>query len=381
MTGAQRGGAEFAAVELLDALIERGHEAVMLSDWEGIGRDTRVTVRRLDLGPKLSKRTWPSLIARWPLLRCRLRQALEQEPPYDLLLLHYKKEQLLARGLPTGLRPRIVWAEWGPVPRQMRRGPGRLLYVAASRQVAAVLAISENTRHSIIDVGVEPARIAVLPNALRTTKLGFSAGGRKRIREELKIDAEAFVIGCTSRFHPKKRLDVLIEALAQLDSETQLILAGNGDNEPDLRRRAADLGQRVHFLPTPGNDANELFSAFDVCVFCPGPTEGSPTSVILGMLAARPCVSTAAEGTAGLIEDGIGKIASPENDAGALAAVLREYAGDPERMRREGDLAAHRAHERFDAASIAARAEELIRECEDGRGNVALDEPGRVWSP
>ncbi len=69
MTGAQRGGAEFAAVELLDALIERGHEAVMLSDWEGIGRDTRVTVRCLDLGPKLSRRTWPSLIARWPLLR------------------------------------------------------------------------------------------------------------------------------------------------------------------------------------------------------------------------------------------------------------------------------------------------------------------------
>jgi hypothetical protein len=46
MTGAQRGGAEFAAVELLDALIERGHEAVILSDWEGIGRDTRGTVRR-----------------------------------------------------------------------------------------------------------------------------------------------------------------------------------------------------------------------------------------------------------------------------------------------------------------------------------------------
>jgi hypothetical protein len=42
--------------------------------------------------------------------------------------------------------------------------------------------------------------------------------------------------------------------------------------------------------------------------------------------------------------------------------VLREYAGDPERIRREGDLAARRAHERFDAALIAARAEELIRE-------------------
>ena len=36
------GGAEFAAVEMLDALVERGHECVLLSDREGIGRGTRV---------------------------------------------------------------------------------------------------------------------------------------------------------------------------------------------------------------------------------------------------------------------------------------------------------------------------------------------------
>ena len=32
MSGAAPGGAEFAAVELLDALAARGHEVVMLSD-------------------------------------------------------------------------------------------------------------------------------------------------------------------------------------------------------------------------------------------------------------------------------------------------------------------------------------------------------------
>lgn len=360
MTGAARGGAEFAAVELLDALVGRGHETVMLSDWAGIARDTRVEVRPLELGPKLSVRSWPALAVRWPLLHRRLRHALEAEAPYDALLLHYKKEQLLAPGLPARLRPRLSWAEWGPVPGQLGRPPGSWVYARASREATAVFAISEGTRRSVVAAGVDAAKVALLPNALRTAKLGFDARGRARVRGELGIGEGEFVVGCTSRFHPKKRLDVLIDAVAQLDGHTHLILAGTGESEPELRERAKPLGGRAHFLPTPGNDPSALFSAFDVCAFCPSPTEGSPTAVVLGMLASRPCVSTAAEGVAGLIGEGTGAIANPEHDADAVAVVLREYAGDPERVRREGALAAQRARQRFDAAAVAERAERLI---------------------
>jgi glycosyltransferase involved in cell wall biosynthesis len=362
MTGAARGGAEFAAVELLDALVGRGHEAVMLSDWAEIDRDTRVEVRPLELGPKLSVRSWPGLILRWPRLRRRLREALEAELPYDVLLLHYKKEQLLAPALPARLRRRVAWAEWGPVPRQLGRPPGGWLYARAARDVVSVLAISEGTRRSVVEAGVDPAKVTVLPNALRTAELGFDAEGRARIRAELGIDPGAFVVGCTSRFHPKKRLDVLIDAVGELGGDAQLILAGTGESEAALRERAQPLGDRAHFLPTPGNDPSSLFSAFDVCAFCPSPTEGSPTSVILGMLAGRPCVSTGAEGVAGLVGDGSGTIAAPENDSGAVAAALRLYEGDPERVRREGELAARRARERFDAAAVAELAERLIEE-------------------
>lgn len=366
MTGAAPGGAEFAAVELLDALIGRGHEALMLSDWAGIGRDTTVEVRPLELGPKLSGRSWPGLAARWPLLRRRLRRALEAELPYDVLLLHYKKEQLLAARLPERLCPRVVWAEWGPVPRQMRRGIGRRMYAGAARRAGPILAISEGTRRSAVEAGVEPGKVAVLPNALRTDEIRFSKDGRARVRHELRIPAEAFTVGCTSRFHPKKRNDVVIDAVRRLGGDAHLILAGSGEMEAELRARAAALGERAHFLPTPDEEVSDLLSAFDVCVFCPSPAEGTPTSVILGMLAARPCVSTGAEGVANLIEDDFGAIVAPENDPAALAAVLRAYQRDPERVRREGAIAARRARERFDAATVAERAERLI-----GGGSVA----------
>jgi glycosyltransferase involved in cell wall biosynthesis len=360
MTGAAPGGAEFAAVELLDAMIERGHRAVMLSDLPEIGRDTRVEVRPLELGPKLSGRSWPGLALRWPFLRARLRRALEAELPYDVLLLHYKKAQLMAPSLPSPLRPQVAWAEWGPVPRQMRRGPGRRAYAAASRGAGPVLAISEGTRRSVVAAGVEPGKVTVLPNAMRTEEIRFSEEGRARVRAELGIPAEAFAVGCVSRFHPKKRNDVLIDAVAGLGDGVHLILAGSGETEGALREHAAPLGERAHFLTTPGGEIGDVLSAFDVSVFCPSPAEGQPRAVILGMLAERPCVSTGAEGVVGLIEDGFGAIVSPENDPEAVAAVLRRYEGDPERVRREGALAARRAVERFDRAVVAERAEELI---------------------
>jgi glycosyltransferase involved in cell wall biosynthesis len=360
MTGAARGGAEFAATELLDALVDRGHEAVILSDWAGIGRDTRVEARPLDLGPKLSARSWPGLALRWPLLRARLRKALEAELPYDVLLLHYKKEQLLAPRLPPELRQRLVWAEWGPVPRQMRRGPGGWIYAAAARQADTVLAISEGTRRSLVEAGVDPAKTFVLPNAMRTGELRFSPEGRMRVRKALGIPADALTIGCTSRFHPKKRNDVVIDAVQRLGEDVHLVLAGNGETEAELRARAEPLGRRAHFLPTPTADVADLFSAFDVSVFCPSPAEGMPTSVVLGMLAERPCVATGREGVADLIEDDFGAIAQPENDPAALAAILGRYEGDAERVRREGAIARRRALERFDSEAVASEAERLI---------------------
>jgi glycosyltransferase involved in cell wall biosynthesis len=139
-----------------------------------------------------------------------------------------------------------------------------------------------------------------------------------------------------------------------------VILAGSGETEDELRELAAPLGERAHFLTTPGNEVGDVLSAFDVSVFCPSPAEGQPRAVILGMLASRPCVSTGAEGVADLIEDDFGAILSPENEPHALAAVLERYREDPERARREGEIARRRGVERFDVARVAEKAEGLI---------------------
>jgi glycosyltransferase involved in cell wall biosynthesis len=361
MTTDSSGGAEFAALEMLEALRARGHETVMLSDMPGIARDTGVQVLPISLGPKLSTGSWVSLAARWPLLLARLAAALRAQAPYDVLMVHYKKEQLLVGFLPHSLRPTVVWSEWGPVPFPLRRGLPRHAYLAAARRVPLVMAVSEGTRRSVTEVGVPAEKVIVVPNVLRTEEIRFTEAGRARVRAELGIPSGAFVVGCISRFHPKKRNDVVVEAVRGLASdEVHLIMAGSGETEGELRRLAAPLGERAHFIPTPGADVPDVLSAFDVSVFCPSPTEGAPRAVILGMLASRPCLSTGAEGVADMITPEFGGIASPENDPAALRPLLERFLADPQEAARAGAAARAHAEATYAAPVVAERIERLF---------------------
>jgi glycosyltransferase involved in cell wall biosynthesis len=359
MTTSSRGGAEFAAVEMLDALIDRGHEAMMLTDQPQIGRDTRVQVRPLEIGAKLSTTSYARLAVMWfPYVR-RLQRALEREWPYDVLLVHYKKEQLMARWLPKRLRATLVWAEWGPVPFPLRHGVPRRMYVRASHDAAAIMAVSAGTKESVSAVGVPAERVEIVPNVLRTDEIAPTAEGRARLRAELGVPEHAFVVGCISRFHRKKRNDVVVEAVRLLDERVHLVLAGDGETEGELRELAAPLNGRAHFMPTPGANVAEVLSAFDVSVFCPSPTEGAPRAVILGMLAERPCLATGAEGVADMIFPGIGAITEPENDPRALAEAVRPYLEDPARVAREGAQARRQAVDTYDARVVAERIERM----------------------
>jgi glycosyltransferase involved in cell wall biosynthesis len=361
MTTSAAGGAEFAAVEMLDALAARGHQVTMLSDRPDIGRETRVAVRPLEIGPKLSSTSVTTLLAHWPQYLIRLRRELERQQPYDVLLVHYKKEQLMTAWLPSRLRATLVWAEWGPVPYQLRTGLPRRLYVLASDRARLVMAVSAGTKASVSEAGVPEEKIVIVPNVVDVEAVRYSDAGRSSVRRRLRIPADAFVVGCISRFHPKKRNDVVVEAVKRLDDENaHLILAGAGETGAQLRRQAEPLGDRVHFVPTPTDDVADVLSAFDVSVFCPSPTEGAPRATILGMLAERPCLATGPEGVADLIQPEFGAISAPTNDPEALRELLARYRADPDLRARQGRAARAWAEREFARPVVAGRIEDLL---------------------
>jgi hypothetical protein len=88
MNNFARGGGDFAALEALSALADRGHETVLLTDRPDVAEGFPVRTRLVDFGPKLSLRTWRSLMVRTPDLHRKLRRTLREEAPYDVLLVH-----------------------------------------------------------------------------------------------------------------------------------------------------------------------------------------------------------------------------------------------------------------------------------------------------
>jgi len=333
----------------------------MLSDLPGIGRDSAIRVAPFHIGPKLSVRSWRGLLVAWPLYLRRLRQALEAQMPYDVLLVHYKKEQLMVASLPRRLRPQVVWAEWGPVPYPVRRGLARRAYLHAAGGAALVMAVSAGTKASVEEVGVPGQKVVVVPNVVDVEAIRFTAEGRRAVRERLGIPAHAFVVGCISRFHPKKRNDVVVEAVALLrNPHVHLVMAGTGETEAKLRAQARPLDGRAHFVPTPTSDVADVMSAFDVSVFCPSPTEGAPRATILGMLVERPCLATGAEGVGDLIRPEFGAITQPENDPTALAALLKRYLEDSGLGARQGKAARAWAERVYARAVVAEQIERLL---------------------
>jgi glycosyltransferase involved in cell wall biosynthesis len=355
-TSAERGGGEYANVDLLDGLARAGDRVRLITNLVDIADGTAVLVTPIDLGPKLGRKTAGRVALRFPAYVRRLRGVLSataREHAIDTVLLHYKKEQLMSAFLPRGAFTRLVWAEWGPLPREFRRGPARLAYVRSARRAAHIVAISEGAKRSLTDAGVPAAKISVIPNIVDIEAVRFDAGARTRLRAEWGMDDDTFVIGSIARFHRKKRNDVVIDMLDHIvpnGRPVALVLAGEGDDEPALRRRAAHRGPQVRFLTTPRGYVEDVLSACDVQVYAPSPTEGAPRSVVLGQLVGRPVIATDGEGVADMLPAGTGTIVSPSHDPAALAGVVAAYRDDPQLCAREGAAARAFAAERYDGA-------------------------------
>ena len=78
------------------------------------------------------------------------------------------------------------------------------------------------------------------------------------------------VIGCVSRFVPRKGQERLLEAAARLDREVEVLLVGKGRSEARLRKRADALGVRTRFeVDVPWSELPGLYHQMDVfCMPC-----------------------------------------------------------------------------------------------------------------
>lgn len=362
LTTSERGGAEYASVDLLEALRLRGHAVLLLTNLPVLAAGTGVPVQTIEIGPKLSERSVRRIVVSAPRTLWTLAARLRAARPVGATLVHFKKEQLLCSLLPRSLTGEIVWCEWGPVPAALQRGLPRVLYGLAARRARRILAVSENTAQTIRAAGAPAGRVRVMPSLVNMHAVGFDAAGRERVRRSWDVGEHTLVIGCMTRFQRRKRTDVVVDAMAHVDGDVVLVLAGEGEQEQELRARAAGFGDRVRFVPNVRGDVDAFLSACDVFVFAPSPTEAArPRAIVMAHLVGLPVISTHPEGAASLQAPGTGTIVSPHHDPRALADVIAAYRDDPELRRSVGTAGRTAMLERH-------RPDEVLREVEQALG-------------
>jgi glycosyltransferase involved in cell wall biosynthesis len=161
-------------------------------------------------------------------------------------------------------------------------------------------------------------------------------GNENRVRRHsMNGSHSALRIGFLGRFHPKKNLDVLIEALALMPPDITLVAGGDGpdDVRAGLRSLAARLGvsDRTTWRGfVAAADKDTFFESIDVLVM---PSEYESFGVVAGEAMARgvPAIVSPRTGIAELISlHGGGLIAQPA--ARTIADVLIDLNANREKL-------------------------------------------------
>lgn len=167
-------------------------------------------------------------------------------------------------------------------------------------------------------------RMVLIPNLLDYRAYLSLEGDRDAARKELGLDSNCFAWLAVGSQRPQKNYALLLEAFAQLPSDSMLLIAGAPYQQDDLSKQsqALRIEHRVSFLGRR-SDIPRLLSACDAFVQASS-YEGTPNSVLEAMAAARPVVATEVGGVPDTISHGrTGWLVAP-GDVDALEKQMRE---------------------------------------------------------
>ncbi len=178
------------------------------------------------------------------------------------------------------------------------------------------------------------------------------------------IPHDAFVVGCTANYRPRKGIDFLIDAMEMLpaDVPAHLMLVGHMD-APKLTARInrSPAKQRIHRVGYR-TDAPALSAASDVFCLPSTKREGLARSIIEAMAYSVPPVVTDSGGSPELVVDGVSGFVVPPKDAAAIAEKITALYRDPALRSRMGQEARERIARDFRNEDTVRKTIELYNE-------------------
>jgi len=361
ITSLDRGGAEN---HLLALLTHADHEAfeietaVLCGEGElvGVFRAAGIPVHLLNARSRFDP---------WALARL---VGLLREGRFDILHSHLFRADIYA-GLAVAQfrerRPFLVSTRHNDDRFFLNPFVGIAHYLVSARQ-DLIIAISDHIARFTVARGVRhPSRVRRVYHGLEPPVTRALEREGQRIRSELGIGPDAFLVGNVGRLALQKGQRHLIRAMPLLLERVpraHAVIAGGGDLEDFLRDLAEEMGvaERVHVLG-PRHDVPALMHAMDVFAM-PSIWEGFGLVLLEAMAAGRPIVASRVATIPEVVVDGETGLLVPAGDPLALATALAELADSPDMATRFGEAGRERLRRQFSLDKMVGDTELLYRE-------------------
>lgn len=241
-----------------------------------------------------------------------------------------------------------------------------------------VVATSPQERHALRSLVSDQGAIEVIPCG--TDLETFRALPKNDARRILEFNPSENIVLYVGRFDPRKGIETLVRAFAQLHQESQergqslhpmrlVIVGGSDPSRPDGEERQR-IGQLVRelgiahqtdFVGQVGHDRLPLYyTAADVCVV---PSEYEPFGLVAieAMACGTPVVASDVDGLKfTVVPEETGLLVPPRNVEGFARAIQRILQDDlwARKLRRQAPV---RVQENFSWTSVAAQLSHLYR--------------------
>lgn len=338
ITGTARRGAETFAVDLADALAERGRS----------GRTVALTGDAAPGGLPVD------VLGDRPLGMRTLRALRRGANRADVVVAHGSSAVVACAIATVGTGTPFVYRNigdpsfWLDTPR--RRRQMRWILSRAS----ATVALWEDSASQLRELGGKA--IEIIPTGVPSRLFHpIEPEERRLARQHLGLDPSAPVAVFVGSLSGEKNVGAAVTAIASIEGAT-LLLVGDGPERSSLEELAARSAPgRIRFIGTRERPREELAAA-DVLVL-PSKTEGIPAVLIEAAFSELPVVASDVGGIPQIVVHGRTGYLIPPGDSAALAAGIGEAIAGGRAM---GRAAREHCIERFEIAPVADAWESLL---------------------
>jgi glycosyltransferase involved in cell wall biosynthesis len=233
-----------------------------------------------------------------------------------------------------------------------------------TREVDAIIAISDGVRTVLLKSGIPASLIHVIPSGIDFSPFR-EVTSRDFLRQEFSFAPDDYLVGIVAALEDHKGHTYLIQAskiLKEQAPKIKFVVVGTGSLRLELDKQVRDLGvEDIIFFLGFREDVPRILASLDLFVLS-SHLEGMGSSLLDAMASRLPVVATQAGGIPEVVINKETGLLVPPRDAEALAQAILGLYRDREVAARYARRGFDVVHEKFSAEAMAERVVRLYEQ-------------------